>query len=87
MEIRDKTAVRVKRKMIEALELGVNIDQLNDGMSLHTSVVQLDSMNLLRLIVALEDEFGGQIDDEDVMDADLETIGDIVGLVEEKLSK
>ncbi len=85
METQETTADRVKKKMVEALDLDVGSDQLDDGMSLYTSVVQLDSMNLLGLIVALEEEFGGQLDDEDVMDADLGTVGDIVGLVDERL--
>jgi acyl carrier protein len=80
------TADRVKRVMVEELDLGLRPNQIDDGLSLYSPAIQMDSLNLYRLIVALEDEFGGQIDDEHFMEADLENVGDLIGLVDKRLS-
>jgi acyl carrier protein len=45
----------------------------------------MDSLSLLHVIVALEQQFGIEIDDEDVMATDLDTVGSLVGLVDHAL--
>jgi acyl carrier protein len=83
---RQSTADRVKKVMVEELDLGLRPNQINEGLSLYSPAIQMDSLNLLSLIVALEEEFGGQIDEEHFMEADLENIGDLIGLVDKRLS-
>ncbi|WP_370950014.1 acyl carrier protein [Amycolatopsis sp. cg5] len=72
--------VRIKKVMTEVLDLG-GPEQLADGNSLYSPLIQLDSMKLVHLIAALEREFGVEIDEEDVLDADLETVGSVLVLV------
>jgi acyl carrier protein len=76
---------RVKVIMIDTLDLPVTAERLSDDTPLYSPLVQLDSLHLLQLIVALEEEFGGEIDDEDVMNADLENVGNLIDLVQSKL--
>ncbi|MCX5340146.1 phosphopantetheine-binding protein [Streptomyces sp. R-74717] len=71
----------VRKLMTDVLDLRLSPEEIKDGMSLYSPTIQLDSLNLLQLLLAVEDEFGGHIDDEDVMEADLETVGDLIGLV------
>jgi acyl carrier protein len=72
---------RVKQVMIGVLDLGIGPDQLPDCASLYSSALQMDSLTLLHLLVALEREFGIVIDDEDVMNADLESVASLIGIV------
>ncbi|WP_273887237.1 acyl carrier protein [Rubrobacter naiadicus] len=86
MARQSSTADRVKKVMVEALDLSLHPDQLDDDLSLYSPVIRMDSLNLLRLIVALEEEFDGQIDDEDVMEADLENVDNLIDLVDKRLA-
>jgi acyl carrier protein len=45
--------------------------------------LEADSLDLVELIMELEDEFGGEISDEDAQK--LTTVGDAVAFLEEKL--
>ena len=81
----ESTAARVKAIMVEVLDLDVLPEQIDDELSLYSSSIRLDSLGFLHLIIALEAEFGRQIDDEDVMEANLETVASLIQLFEDKL--
>jgi acyl carrier protein len=81
----DSTAARVKAIMVQVLELDLSPEQIDDELPLYSSRIRLDSLGFLHLIIALEAEFGRQIDDEAVMEADLETVGNLIQLFEDKL--
>jgi acyl carrier protein len=77
---------RVKRTMVETLDLSIEPESIAEDTPLYASVIRLDSLGLLHLMVALENEFGCQIDDEDVMEADLTTVASVIELVRGKVS-
>ena len=79
------TATRVKAIMVRILDLDVPPEQIPDEQPLYSSAIRLDSLTLLQLLVAFEAEFGCQIDDEDVMAADLRNVASLLRLVEDKL--
>ena len=81
----ESTVARIKAIMIQVLDLDIPPEQIDDELSLFSSSIHLDSLGFLHLIIALEEEFGRQIDDEDVMEADLETVGNLIQLFEDKL--
>ena len=81
----ERTAARVKAIMVQVLDLDIPPEQIDDELPLYSSSIRLDSLGFLHLIIALEAEFGRQIDDEDVMEADLETVGNLIQLFEDKL--
>ena len=67
--------------MIDVLSLRLNPEDIRDDMSLYSPRIQLDSLSMLQLLLAVEDEFDVQLDDEDVMEADLRTVGDLMQLL------
>lgn len=73
--------VKIKEVFVRVLDLGLDHRQLADDISLYSPVVQMDSMTLLHLLVALEEEFDIEIDDEDVMNANLTNVGSLVAMV------
>ncbi|MFF9064200.1 phosphopantetheine-binding protein [Streptomyces sp. NPDC014891] len=77
----DDVATKVRALMVDALDLRLDPRDIGPQTSLYSPMIQLDSLNLLQLLLAVENEFGGHIEDEDVMEADLETVGDLVALV------
>jgi acyl carrier protein len=84
--VNESTAARIKAIMVQVLDLDLSPEQIDDKLSLYSSNIRLDSLGFLHLIIAFEEEFGCQIDDEDVMEADLETVGDLIQLFEDKLA-
>ena len=78
-------AARVKEIMVQVLDLDLSPEQIDDELSLYSSRIRLDSLGFLHLVIALEAEFGCQLEDEDVMEADLETVADLIQLFEGKL--
>lgn len=72
---------KIKEILVSVLDLELRPEQLADDTSLYSSVLQMDSLSLLHLLVALEDDLGIEIDDEDVMNANLETVGNLVDMV------
>lgn len=77
----DEWGTRVKGILVDVLDLDIRPAELADDVSLYSSTLQMDSMTLLHLLVTFEAEFGIEIDDEDVMNATLDTVGSLVGLV------
>lgn len=77
-----EVADRVKDAVIQVLELHLDRAQLTEDTSLYSPALRLDSLTLLHLLVKFEKEFGIEIDDEDVMNADLQNVGSLVDLVQ-----
>ena len=72
---------RVKKVVCE--ELGVSEGEVTDTASF-TDDLGADSLDVVELVMALEDEFGTEIPDDDV--ANLKTVGDAVSYIEGKAS-
>jgi len=79
--VNDDVPTRVRKIMVEVLDLAMDPEDIALSLSLYSPQIQLDSLHLLQLLVAVEEEFGTRIDDEDVMDTDLRVVGDVVALV------
>ena len=77
----DEVARRVREIMVDVLDLRLSPTEIPDDISLYSPVIRLDSLNLLHLLMAVEEEFGGHIEDEDIMEADLESVGDLIALI------
>lgn len=83
--VNESTVTRVKAIMAQVLDLDLSPEQIDDELPLYSSSIRLDSLGFLHLVIALEAEFGCQLEDEDVMQANLETVGNLIQLVEDKL--
>lgn len=66
------------KKMI-ADTLGAELDQLNESTSFKEDL-EADSLDLMEIVMALEDEYGIEIPSEDL--EKIATIGDVVAYIE-----
>jgi acyl carrier protein len=74
-------ATQIKDIMIGVLELNIDREQLDERVSLYSPIVGLDSLSLLHILVAIEKHFDIEIDDEDVMTAELRNVGSLVHMI------
>ncbi len=75
----------IESKMTELLvsELGLEKEKINPGASFEEDL-EVDSLGVVELLMALEDEFGVKIPDEEA--EELLTVGQAIDLVEKKLA-
>ena len=78
------TEVGQKVKSIIAEQLGVKIEEVTDSASF-VDDLGADSLDTVELVMALEEEFGIEIPDEDA--EKMTSVGEAVRYVEEKASK
>ena len=71
-------ADRIKNIIVE--QLGVNADQINPGAKFIEDL-GADSLDIVELIMALEEEFGTEIPDEEA--EKLQTVGDVAKYIED----
>ncbi|MEU4825485.1 acyl carrier protein [Actinomadura citrea] len=74
-------AARIKSIMIRVLDLDITPERLDEKVSLYSPIVGMDSLSLLHTLVEIEKEFGIEIDDEDVMLAELRNVGSLVDMI------
>jgi len=77
-------AVTEKVKSIIAEQLGVKIEEVTEGASFIDDL-GADSLDTVELVMALEEEFGVEIPDEDA--EKMTTVGDAIKYIEEKATK
>ncbi|MFC9786496.1 acyl carrier protein [Rhodococcus sp. NPDC127528] len=82
MEIRKSTLDGVKAVIVTTLAIEDRADTLEPSTPLFGSMPELDSMAVVQLVVALEKEFGFEIDDSDVTGDAFETVGSLASFVE-----
>ena len=73
----------VKAVLIKVLGIQDRADTLDPSTPLFGSMPELDSLAVVELAAALEEEFGFQIDDDDFTGDVFETVGTLVEFVEE----
>lgn len=69
----------VKQVIISVL--GLDVADLDDGLSLYSDAIGMDSLTLLHIITRIEQELSFEIDDEVMMSARLVDVGSLVELV------
>ena len=67
----------VKEIIVE--QLGVSADKVTPDARFREDL-EADSLDIVELIMAFEDKFGGEISDEDAQN--IETVGDVVKFIE-----
>jgi len=72
-----------KVKSIVAEQLGVKIEEVKEDAKFIDDL-GADSLDTVELVMALEEEFGAEIPDEDA--EKLSTVGDAIKYIEEKVS-
>ncbi|MEW6753253.1 MAG: acyl carrier protein [Candidatus Latescibacterota bacterium] len=76
---------RVKEVVVRALGLAVGPEELGDDESLFGEGTGADSMASLQIVFALEEEFGIQVEDEELRVEIFDSVRSLAQLVEGKL--
>lgn len=76
-------SVEERVKTIVANLLGVDEDQITSSSHFRNDL-EADSLDLVELIMAFEEEFGGEITDDDAQK--IETVGQAVTYITERMS-
>ena len=76
----------VKQILIDVLNLDQAGKSLHANSALLGSLPELDSMAVISLITALEEQFGISVEDDEIGAATFETLGSLARFVEGKLA-
>jgi acyl carrier protein len=78
----------VKTILAEVLSLGADAKAgLNEQSALLGSIPELDSMAVVSIITALEEQFGIVVEDDDISASTFETLGTLTAFVQQKLDE
>lgn len=77
--------IEVRKVIGDALQLGVRLEGLERDTPLVGNLPELDSMAVVTIITALEDNFGFIVEDDDDLSTAFETLGNLVDYAEEKI--
>jgi acyl carrier protein len=73
----DPTLAKTRNLLRDSLQLGTRAEALHAGSPLLGAIAELDSMAVVTVLTAAEDEFGIVIDDTDVSADTFETLGSL----------
>ncbi len=79
----DRSQVQAKMRDLLVDELGLDADKITDGATFEEDL-EVDSLGVVELLMALEDEFGVKIPDEEA--ENITAVGEAIDLVVAKLS-
>jgi len=77
---------RVRALVGDVLQLGDRVRRLDRESELLGSIPEFDSMAVVSVITALEDEFDIEVDDDDISAETFETLGTLVDFVNAKVA-
>ena len=70
----------------DVLSLGAQADGFDENTQLIGAIPEFDSMAVVSIITALEDEYGCTVDDDEISAEVFETIGTLSAFLESKIS-
>jgi acyl carrier protein len=76
-----------KRILIQTLQLATNPEALTESTRLLGALPELDSMAVVTILTALEENFGFVIDDDEISADTFATLGTLVEFVARKLQQ
>ena len=76
----------VKRVLSSTLQLGPRVSAFSTSSPLLGAIPELDSMAVVSLITALEEQFGITVEDDEIGAATFETLGSLTEFVEQKVA-
>jgi len=75
----------VKRILRDALQLGARADTLTADTGLLGEMPEVDSMAVVTILTMLEDEFGIEVNDDDISADTFATVGSLAKFLEERV--
>ncbi|MCY3538406.1 MAG: acyl carrier protein [Acidimicrobiia bacterium] len=79
----DRSQVQTKMRDLLVDELGLDADKITDEATFEEDL-EVDSLGVVELLMALEDEFGVKIPDEEA--ENIHSVGEAIDMVVQKLS-
>ena len=79
------TFTEVKKILAQALQLGPAIDTMTLETRLLGALPELDSMAVVTILTALEENFGFGVDDDEISADTFATLGSLTSFVDHKL--
>ncbi len=76
----------IKLMLKDILQLGARADAFSAATPLFGSVPEFDSMAVVAVLTAIEDQFGVTIEDDEISAEVFETVGSLSTFVEQKLA-
>ena len=77
----------IKNILADVLSLGDRKTSLNSKSALLGSLPELDSMAVINIITALEEQFGIVVDDDEISAKTFETLGTLAIFIDRKLAE
>jgi acyl carrier protein len=81
-----KTVQEVKQLLDDTLELGDRVLEFDESTLLLGALPELDSMAVVTLVTAIEDQYGVMVEDDEINAETFETLGNLVAFVDQKLN-
>lgn len=75
----------VKAVVGEALQISDRVQSFDEDTALLGSIPELDSMAVVTIITALEEQFDFEVDDDEISAETFETLGSLCAFVEQKM--
>jgi acyl carrier protein len=76
---------RVRRILRDTLQLGSRANQLTPGTALLGAIPEFDSMAVVQVVAAIEEEYGVTINDDELSADVFETVGSLTQFVSQKI--
>lgn len=76
----------IREILRSTLQLGDRADQLTEGSPLLGAIPEFDSMAVVTVLTMVEEEFGFEIDDDEVSAEIFETVGSLAAFVSAKVA-
>ncbi len=83
---KDQVLEKLKRILVEELDLGLRLEQIGDEVSLLEDGLAIDSISMAEFIHLLERGFAIEVLDEDIQTATFGSLDSVVDLVLRRLS-
>lgn len=80
------TSESLKKLLVQTLQLGSHAETLTRESRLLGAVPELDSMAVVTLLTAMEEQFNFTVEDDDISADTFATFGSLVDFVEAKLT-
>jgi acyl carrier protein len=83
--LEDRVIESVKRILRDALQLGDRADELTEDSGLLGEMPEVDSMAVVTILTLLEEEFGIEVNDDDISAETFATVGSLARFLEDRV--
>lgn len=81
----DQIGLKLRQILIKVADLSLSPTEIDDDDSLFSSKLRVDSIVIMSLMIALEEEFAIDTNNSKLMDFDFETVKELAVIIEESI--